>query len=587
MIFDSLLLAAVRDELGKALIGGKVDKIAQPDPLEVVLRVYHAGHKHDLLLSCDPQEARVHLTHQRRDNPPTPPPFCALLRKYLDGAWLDEVAMPHGFGERVLHLHFKAVDGAPYTLIAEIMGKHSNLILVTGAGVILGAAKTVGRGINRFRQILPGLAYVPPPRQRGKRDPLAPLDPEAASLEDGEPLSPDEAKEWLMGTWSGVSPLLAQETLLRARRGLLTPQSLHHALTLLLTVVRVGDWMPRVWTDDKGVTLGAYPIPLLSVPPSLQHPRESVSVALDHAAGAIIRRDTFARAKESLLAALHRTRKLREREAEELHSGLKNAGRAEEYRQTGDLLLTNQSQIGRGQALVSVPDYYAPPLPDGEPTMRFIVLDPTLSIHENAERFYKRSRKAETSAMTLRERRAQALEEAALISQAEREAARATTPEEIAAIRASMAESLALGTQQSGAAPQSQKANLPEFEGHKIKRARTVDGWEILVGENATSNDYLTTKIAVSSDIWLHVRAAASAHGIIRAQNRPAAVSAAALQQAAEMVAARSESKHSSLIPVDYTLKKYVRKPRKSAPGAVTYQNEKTLFVTGIHGEGS
>jgi len=585
MIFDSLLLAAVRDELGKTLVGGKVEKIAQPDPLEIVIRIYHTGHKHDLLLSCDPQEARAHLTHGRRENPPTPPPFCALLRRYLDGAWLDDVAMPLGFGERVLHLHFKAVDGAPYTLIAEIMGKHSNLILVTEAGTILGAAKTVGRGINRFRQIGPGLKYVPPPRQRGKRDPLAPLDPETDAPEDDEALSPDEAKEWLMSAWSGVSPLLAQETILRARRGLLTQQSLRHALTLLLTVVRVGDWMPRVWTDDGGVTLGAYPIPLLSVPPSHQHLRESVSVALDHAAGSIIRRDTFARAKESLLSALLRTRKLKEREAEELQAGLKNAGRAEEYRQTGDLLLTNQSQIQRGQALVSVPDYYAPPLPDGEPTMRFIVLDPTLSIHENAERFYKRSRKAETSAMTLRERRAQALEEAALISQAEREATRATTPEEIAAIRASMAESLAHGPPPAENSPTSQRPALPEFEGHKIKRAHTVDGWEILVGENATSNDYLTTRVAVSSDIWLHVRAAASAHGVIRAQNRPAAVSAAALQQAAEMVAARSESKHSSLIPVDYTLKKYVRKPRKSAPGVVTYQNEKTLFVAGIHGE--
>lgn len=589
MIFDSLLLAAVRDELGKTLVGGKVEKIAQPDPLEVVIRIYHAGHKHDLLLSCDPQEARAHLTHIRRENPPSPPPFCGLLRKYLDGAWLDDVSMPLGFGERVLHLHFKAVDGAPYTLIAEIMGKHSNLILVTEAGTILGAAKAVGRGINRFRQILPGLTYAPPPRQRGRRDPLAPLLPDAEppTEDDEKTLSPDEAKDWLMTTWSGVSPLLAQETILRVPRGDLNPASLRQALTLLLTVVRVGDWMPRVWTDEHGLTLGAYPIPLLSVPPSRQHLRESVSVALDHAAGSIIRKDTFDRAKESLLSALHRTRKLREREAEELGQGLRNAGRAEEYRQTGDLLLTNQSQIERGQSLVSVPDYYAPPLPDGEPTMRFIVLDPALSIHENAERFYKRSRKAETGAMTLRERRAQALEEAALISQAEREATRATTPQEIAAIRASMAESLAHGPQQSGSQSSNHKPNLPEFEGHKIKRYHSVDGWEILVGENAASNDYLTTKIAVSSDIWLHVRAATSAHGIIRAQNRPASVSPAALQQAAEMVAARSESKHSSLIPVDYTLKKYVRKPRKSAPGAVTYQNEKTLFVAGIHGEGN
>ncbi len=582
MIFDSLTLAAVRDELGKTLVGGKVEKIAQPDPLEIVLRIYHAGHKHDILLSCDPQEARVHLTHIRRENPPMPPPFCALLRKYLEGAWLSDIVLPHGFGERVLHLHFKAVDGAPYTLVAELMGKHSNLILITGTGVILGAVKPVGRSINRFRQILPGVAYAPPPRQRGKRDPF-----EMFTAEEAEPMSPDESKEWLMATWTGISPLLAQETILRVRRGLLTPQTLHQALTLLLTVVRVGDWMPRVWTDAQGVTLGAYPIPLLSVPPSQQHPRESISGALDHASSSIIKRDTFDRAKDSLLSALHRTRKLREREAQELEQGMRNAGRAEEYRQSGDLLLSHQPQIRRGQSLVEVPDYYAPPLPDGEPTMRFIALDPTLSVHENAERFYKRSRKAEASAMTLRERRAQALEEIALIGQAERETGQATTGEEIAAIRASMSESLARGSQQSGSSAPGERARsaLPDFEGHKIKTFHSVDGWEILVGENATSNDYLTTKIASPSDIWLHVRAATSAHGVIRAQNRPASVSPAALQQAAEMVAARSEVKHSSLIPVDYTLKKHVRKPRKSAPGSVTYQNEKTLFVAGIHGE--
>ena len=581
MIFDSLTLAAVRDELGKTLVGGKVEKITQPDPLEIVLRIYHAGHKHDLLLSADPQEARAHLTLTRRENPPTPPALCALLRRYLDGAWLDDVSMPLGFGERVLHLHFKAVDGAPYTLIAEIMGKHSNLIFVSGGGTILGAAKSVGRATNRYREIRPGIAYVNPPRQRGKRDPFEPFVPEP-----GDPMSPDEAKDWLLATWTGISPLLAQEVILRVPRGLLTPETLYPALTLLLTVVRVGDWMPRVWTDDAGVTQGAYPVALLSVPPRDQHPRESISLALDHASSSIIRRDTFARAKDSLLAALHRTRKLREREAQELEAGLKNAHRAEEYRQTGDLLLSHQTIIQKGQSLVSVEDYYAPPLPDGEPTMRFIALDPTLNVHENAERFYKRSRKAESSAMTLKERRAHALEEVALIGQAERETVRAETPEEVAAIRTSMAESLSRGQQQHAPAPgEAGRPATPDFEGHKIKTFYTVDGWEILVGENAASNDYLTTKIAAPSDVWLHVRAATSAHGVIRAQNRPASVSPAALQQAAEMVAARSEVKHSSLIPVDYTLKKYVRKPRKSAPGAVTYQNEKTLFVAGIHGE--
>ena len=581
MIFDSLLLAAVRDELGRALVGGKVEKISQPAPLEIVLRFYHAGHKHNLLLSCDAAHARAHLTVARRDNPPTPPPFCAVLRRYLDGAWLSDIDLPLGFGERVLHLHFKAVDGAPYTLIAEFMGKHSNLIFVNGTGMILGAAKNIGRTMSRLRLIQPGLTYAPPPRQRGRHDPTAPL--EIALT--GETLTPDEAQVWLMEHWAGVSPLLASETVARAGETL-TPQTLHHALALLLTVVRVGDWSPCLWTDGTGKTLGAYPVPLLTISPADQHSRDSISLALDQAASSVVGREAFELARESLLSALRRTRKLREREASEMELGLQNAARSEEYRQSGDLLLASRSLIAPGQSSVTVPDYYAVPTPNGDTVTRTLALDPALTVSENAERFYKRSRKAEASREGLLERQAAAQADAARLTLAESAAARAVSPEEIAALRQSAASFLTHGNAPATSDMTPRQASAaPDFEGHKIKRYQTVDGWEILVGENAISNDYLTTKLASASDIWLHVRAATSAHGIIRAKNKPASVSHAALQQAAEMVAARSEVKHSSLIPVDYTLKKHVRKPRKSAPGAVTYQNEKTLFVAGIHGE--
>lgn len=577
MIFDSLLLTAVRDELGRTLVGGKLEKITQPDPDEIVLRFYHAGHKHNLLLSCDAAHARAHLTIARRDNPPTPPNFCSVLRRYLEGAWLDDVSLPLGFGERVLHLHFKAVDGAPYTLIAEMMGKHSNLIFVNGAGMILGAAKNIGRSINRLRLIQPGVSYAPPPRQRGRRDPLKPIEEELAT----EMLTLEAASEWLVTQWSGVSPLLASEIIARVL-GELTQKSLHQALTLLLTVVRVGDWSPRVWTDDRGTLLGAYPVALQTIKPANQHGRESVSVALDQAATSLIAREAFDHARESLLTALRRTRKLREREVSEIESGLQNAARADEYRQSGDLVLANRHQIAPGQASVTVPDYYAPLTADGEADTRTVTLDSALTVTENAERFYKRSRKAEGSVSILQVRQESARAEAARLLLAEDAAAQAATSDEIAALRLSLGASLIQNASLAETVP---RQAVPDFEGFKIKRHHTVDGWEILVGENAASNDYLTTRLAAASDIWFHVRAAASAHGIIRAKNKPASVSQAALQQAAEMVAARSEVKHSSLIPVDYTLKKHVRKPRKSAPGAVTYQNEKTLFVAGIHGE--
>jgi predicted ribosome quality control (RQC) complex YloA/Tae2 family protein len=111
-------------------------------------------------------------------------------------------------------------------------------------------------------------------------------------------------------------------------------------------------------------------------------------------------------------------------------------------------------------------------------------------------------------------------------------------------------------------------------------RRTNVDGWEILYGENATSNDYLTTRVARPDDLWLHVRAAASAHVVIRTGGRADRVPPRVLEQAARAAAAHSESKHAGLVPVDYVLRKHVRKPRRSAPGLVTYQNEKTLFIS-------
>lgn len=586
MLFDSLILASVTDELERTVVGGKVEKITQPSPPEIILRIYHIGKTHHLLFSCDPMLARVHLTQIRRENPPSPPTFCSLLRKYLDGAWVEGAALPLGLGERVLQVEFRAVDGAAYSLIAETMGRMSNLVLVNSAGTILGAAKLIGRDVNRFRQIFPGLPYAAPPRQRGeaaepKRDPLANYDPP-----DNTAMTPAAARSWLMATFMGISPLLAQEVVLRTG-GELTAQALWSALSNLLSVVKTREWSPRVWSDQFGVTQGAYPIALLSIPAKDQYIRDSISIALDNAASSLHRTASLEQQRELLAASLRRTRKLREKEQPELALGIQNAERADEYLQSGDLLLANQSRIPRGQHIVEVADYYAPQLASGEPATRLITIDPKLSVQENAERYFRRSQKARKSADSLRERRALLARVLAQIDEAEREASLAESDEQIGQIRDRVLPLLASDSRQLGEHGEAGKPRQPDkpvFDGHKIKRFTSPDGWEILVGENATANDYLTTKVAAPSDIWLHVRAGTSAHGVIRAQNRPDAVPQAVLVYAAELVAARSEVKHSGLISVDYALKKYVRKPRKSAPGAVVYQNEKTLSVSGIHG---
>lgn len=572
------MLSAVTDELDRILTGGKIERVTQPTPLDVILRVFTPNGKYDLLLSADAEFARAHLTWIKRENPPQPYAFCSLLRKYLDGARIAAFDRPAGFGERILVVRLKTYDGAPLSLVVEIMGRHSNVILVSGPETILGAVKHISGDINRVREILPGLTYQGPPRQRGKVDPLLPYPGDAET-----PMTDDEAASWLVQRFAGVSPLLAREAVLRAGSigSPLTEQTVADALSAILDAVRGKDFKPIVWSDDAGATLGAYPVHLLSVPERNQYDRQSMSLALDNAASSMGKRSAYDSARESLLAALHRARKNRQHDLDDIARGLDNSARADEYQESGDLLQANQASLTRGEASVTVDDYYSA---DGGPLpKRTIAVDPAVDWRENAEKYYKKAAKARASRTMLEERRLTVQEELNLLLRAETDAAAATSEEQVEEIHERVAGLLQRGQRPGAVDATRQRPEGPRFEGHKIRAFRSVDGWEILVGENATSNDYLTTKLASSSDIWLHVRAATSAHGVIRAQNRPASVSTAAIRHAAELVAARSEVKHSSLIPVDYTLKKYVRKPRKSAPGSVTYEKEKTIYVGGIN----
>jgi predicted ribosome quality control (RQC) complex YloA/Tae2 family protein len=571
MNFDSLTLAAVAGELQQTVLGGKVERIAQPEALTVVLTIYHAPQRFNLLISCEPSATRLLLTGEARKNPPSPPAFCMLLRKYLEGARLEAIEHPFGYGERVVRFGFVGPERAEYFLWAELMGKHSNLIFTNSTGTILGAIKRVTVEMSRFRQVRAGLPYEPPPRQKGaKRDPFSPT--AGNDLPHAQFSSMDEAREWLMGTFTAVSPLMAQEAVLRIPGKEYTSEAAWYALNELLNAARLAEWTPVLVMDESGHLEGAYPISLKSVPLERQQRWKSMSAALERVYSQITQESAFQQEKDALLSALRRSRKARERELIDIEEGLANAERAEEYKETGHLVQANAKTIPAGAEEVELADFYSE-----EPgALRTVTLDPKLSAQENVERYFRKYQKARDAQEALQNRKA-VVED--LLSSFEMELLKveeAQTREQLEAVSVEVRGQIPPRTQ--GAAPG--KEETSPFAGYKIRTYRSVDGWEILVGENSTSNDFLTTKVASPSDIWLHARAIPSAHAVIRTRNRPVAVSAAALRLAAEQVARRSQAKHARLVPVDYTLKKYVRKPRRAAPGEVTYSHEKTLDVT-------
>jgi len=583
IVFDSLVLASVLNELEGSITGAgaraRIEKVTQPDPLEIVLRLYGPHTRGKLFISCDPHSARIHFTEAERENPPNPYQFCQLLRKYLEGGTIEAIANPLGFGERVVHFTIRGANDQIVTLVAEIMGRHSNIVLMDTKGMVLGAAKHISHDLNRFRETLPGRPYIDPPRQKLKRDPMK------GHFPDGSPLADEAAAaQWLLDRYLGVSPLLARESVARAERPL-TTTTLWTAFDSILDVVRANNWTPIVWRDEDGILAGAYPISLASVEQNRQHHLSHISKALDQAAKGQEQDQTFHHARTSLISAIHRAHRSRKVDLTSVEQGLAQSEKAEWLQQCGDLILANQAGIIKGNVSVTVDDYYAPQTDAGETVTRTIELDVTRDAGENAERYFRKARKARDSKEMLQQRHKELMEAISLLAEAETVTASAVDARQIAEIVSGIAAHLnPSDTVDPNADPDAAKQKPNPYEGHKIRVFRSVDGFEILVGENATSNDYLTTKIATGADIWLHVRAATSAHGVIRTNNRPGAVGPATIQQAAEIVAARSESKHASLIPVDYTLKKYVRKPRKSAPGAVFYQNEKTIYVSGIGG---
>ena len=428
MNFDSLVFASVAAELRSALTDGRVEKIAQPSPLDLALTIYATGEKRILLCSCEAGSARMHLAARRsRPGPPSPPAFCMLLRKYLEGAWLKEITQPLGFSERVLCLIFRTHEAKQYRLWLEIMGKQSNVILTNEEEMILGAIKRVTPAMSRLREIRAGIPYAPPPRQLGnKRDPFEPA--AGAGLPDLTFATREEAAAWLNSAFRGIGALMAAEAVARAEGAVWTAESVWFGLNELLNAVRLSEYAPVVWRDAAGRVEGAYPVPLRSVPAERQERWQSISAALEYASETTQAVDTLERDRNALLVAVRRALKAREREFLDVQEGILNAERADEWKENAELLLANRDAVLPGAAEALVNDYFA-----SEPDVkRLVPLDPKMSVSENAERYFKRYRKARDSRETLQARRAAIQASIAALEGALPEVEAAQTPAEVA-----------------------------------------------------------------------------------------------------------------------------------------------------------
>ncbi len=559
--FDSLNLYAVLHEC-QVLVGGRLQAIRQPEPLTVVLHLYAQRQEYRLLLSADPQFARLHLISKKLPNAPTPPPFCQSLRKHLEGARLRRIVQI-GF-DRIVQLEFETDEGI-YRLIAELMGKHSNLFLVNPAGLIQSALKWVSPRQSQLRPIRAGEPYrLPPTRVEGLLNPIQMSEADWHML--WTRLQDEPERDWA-AYLEGLSRFTAAELeQIAQQEGL-------QGLLEWAQRVREGCWQPVLVRESGSQrALGAYPFPLRQFPREWQHPRASLNLAWEQALSERIEQAEADMLRNTLRPALQRALQARERALQEIRHALQESHMADRYQLFGELILAFGHGLPPGSTTLQAPDYTQPDAPLIE-----ISIDPTRSLPENAQRYFEKARRAREALGGLQARLAR--------FEAECDAIRnALLPLEDAGTPLETLRALLETARQNGwlrETPVSHPTRPPKdpFEGHKIQVHLSPDGYQVLVGENAQANDFLLTRIARPNDWWLHVRTGVGAHVIVRTDGHPERVPRRTLEFAAQLAARHSADRHASVVEVDYTLRKYVRKPRNAPAGFALYTHQKTLAV--------
>lgn len=557
--FDSLTLRAVCHELVPLLVGARIQHVIQPQPLEIILTVRAPGRTGHLLVSCDTRHARVHMVGRRPTAPPSPPAFSMALRKHIEGGAIHGVSQV-GF-DRVLALDVRR-QGTRFTLIAELMGRHSNLALVDEAGVVVDSIKHVTPRISRFRCVLPGVPYQPPPAPRGA---LNPFDAAAgAALDQLNGLDEAAMKDALSGLVQGMSPFLAEDLLRRVRR-----EGVRRAWESLFAAASRRLWQPVVVRDQAGAVCGAYPLSLCEPPGWSQEPAASINSALDLAMERIAADEAGETARQRLGGVIRSTMAAAERSLAHTEKALFDSRDADPLRRWADLLLAAGDAAPVVDGGVDVPDLHGDgslvrvPLPDGQ------------APRQAAETYYRRARRLARGVNTLTERRS------AIRAQLDQLASASdwleTKPAEAAVRRREedLRRQGVLRDTDRPASPQSAPSPAP-IRGVRV--IRTADGWDVLLGLNAEGNDALLKQCA-PDDLWFHVRSGTSAHVAVRTRGSPDAVPHQVLRFAASLAARHSAAKHSAYVPVDYTRRKYVRRPKGAAHGRVTYRNERTIDV--------
>ena len=576
MAFDAGMLACMVHEIRTVALGGRIEKVMQPERDEIILQLRSTEGGKRLLINAG-AGPRMSFTDLARENPAQAPMFCMLLRKHLTGARLADIRQ-EGF-ERVFTLEFDTRDEMGFActrrIVAEIMGKYSNLIFTDGDGRIISALKTIDFTTSTQRQVLPDMRYELPPPQ-DKDNPLEVDFDRFTELYNAE--NPEKPLDkFILSRFMGISATVAREMAVIATRHTdtplryATPEEAWRGFDAVISRIKEGNYAPTMVYDGQNAVEYAF-CPLTQYQSPVEtRPFESASAMLD---AYFETRDKESRIRQRAADVLRLLTNAESRIKKKLdiqRGELQDCEKAEVYKKYGDMITANLWQLSRGMKQAEITDYEVWDEEKEEYGTVIIDLDERLTPSANAQRYYKKYTKARNAKVELAKQIELGEAELAYIYTVFDALTRAETANDLAEIRDELYRSGYASRMKGYAAPKKQPAPT-------VAKFKTTNGYLVYCGKNNIQNEHITHKLADRNDYWFHAKGVPGSHVVMVTNGEEP--DAQDFTDAASIAAHYSKAAGGAQIPVDYLLVRHVRKVPGAKPGFVTYHTNWTAYVT-------
>ncbi len=568
MAFDGIVTRHVINELETCLIGGKINKIYQPNKNEILFGIYAKQNNYCLLINIDSNDYRIHLTDSQKPNPITPPNFCMLLRKHVIGMKIKNFKT-YGL-ERIVHIVLEGYDELndfiTKEIVIELMGKHSNIILLNSSNKIIDSLRHLDSYSNSTRNILPTRTYVLPNVQKSNFLDIESFDCFYSIL---SPFNTKDSIDSLISSYfTGISKLLISYLLEVNNINKFSTEkedyrTIYTALKELVTTLSAKciPFYNQNKKDDYVIINTNEKLPL------------SINFFLDDFYYKKETINEFTTYRNSVLKLILNELKKYTKRLNNMNQKLEECNKKEQYRIYGELITSNLYQIDSNKNLdtITLNNYYD----NNNPIT--IPLDKTISPSLNAKKYFKKYTKLKNACEIVSIQKQETKHEIDYIESIIYELETSKTISDIDMIYTEFSESfLAKNISDSNKNTKnklSKKKKQNTFSPLKFE----IDGYIVFVGKNNTQNDYLTLKYAHSNDLWFHTKDIHGSHVIL--QTNGDEIPQETINKCASLCAFYSKAKNSSNVCVDYTFVRYVKKANGSKPGMVIYTNFQTVNV--------